>query len=204
MPSYYTADICNEKDISFQEFALKCARAFGAFVHMRDEPLNTTLSRPTLSDYHTNEIKNIENEFALFLKSSTEQRKKMFEIEMKKEEAYYLREIEKEKQIKNKYLALINDVKAYKPQSKELKEFKNFMFDQLIDSMKYDCSNEDWYNKSIQSVKEETFETWEEEQMNLYNSKLAYQKEALKKEKESIELTNKWIDELYKSLGVNE
>lgn len=204
MPSYYTADINEGKDISFQEFALKCARAYGAFVHMRDEPLNTTLSRPTLSDYHTNEIKNIENEFALFLKSSTEQRKKMFEIEMEKEEAYYLREIEKEKQIKNKYLTLINDVKAYKPQSTELKEFKNFMFDQLIDGMKYDCSNEDWYNKSIQSLKEETFETWEEERMNLYNSKLGYQKEALKKEKKSIDLANKWIDELYKSLGVNE
>lgn len=204
MPSYYTADIYDGKDISFQEFALKCARAFGALVHMRDEPLNTPLSRPTISDYHTNEIKNIENEFALFLQSSTEQRKKMFEIEMEKEEAYYIKEIEKVKQTKNKYLTLIDDVKAYKPQSKELKEFKNFMFDQLIDGMKYDCSNEDWYNKSIQSIKEETFETWEEERMNLYNSKLGYQKEALKKEKESIELANKWIDELYKSLGVNE
>ena len=107
MPSYYTADICNEKDISFQEFALKCARAFGAFVHMRDEPLNTTLSRPTLSDYHTNEIKNIENEFALFLKSSTEQRKKMFEIEKRIEKNREERELNKIFKISN--VTIINN-----------------------------------------------------------------------------------------------
>ena len=38
MPTGYTLDLYNGKDITFEEFVLKCARAFGALIDMRDEP----------------------------------------------------------------------------------------------------------------------------------------------------------------------
>lgn len=38
MPTGYTADLYDGKDVSFEGFALNCARAFGALVSLRDEP----------------------------------------------------------------------------------------------------------------------------------------------------------------------
>ena len=40
MPTGYTEDIYNGKDVTFKDFALKCARAFGACVHQRDDDAN--------------------------------------------------------------------------------------------------------------------------------------------------------------------
>ena len=38
MPTGYTADLYDGKDVSFEDFTLNCARAFGALVSLRDEP----------------------------------------------------------------------------------------------------------------------------------------------------------------------
>ena len=40
MPTGYTEDIYNGKDVTFKDFALKCARAFGACVHQREDNID--------------------------------------------------------------------------------------------------------------------------------------------------------------------
>lgn len=40
MPSCYTSDIADGKDVSFNDFVLKCARAFGACIEQRDDNAN--------------------------------------------------------------------------------------------------------------------------------------------------------------------
>jgi len=42
MPTGYTTDIYNGKDVSFRDFALNCARAFGACIMQRDDPADET------------------------------------------------------------------------------------------------------------------------------------------------------------------
>jgi len=37
MPTGYTADLNDGKQVTFQEFTMKCARAFGALIEMRDD-----------------------------------------------------------------------------------------------------------------------------------------------------------------------
>jgi len=39
MPSGFTSDIYDGKKITFKDFTLKCARAFGACIHLRDDPI---------------------------------------------------------------------------------------------------------------------------------------------------------------------
>lgn len=202
MPSYYTVDIYEGKNVSFQDFALKCARQFGAFVHMNEEDPDSPLTRPTVSDYYKNSLRETENEFALFLKASREQREKMFEIEMEKELKHYKEKIEEEKELKEKYQNLLEQAKAYKPPTKEFNNYKDYMLNQLNQAIKFDCSNEQWYLAQIASVEAETFDIWEQEKMDLYNSKITYYKESYKKEMNSVSKKNQWIDLLYESLGV--
>jgi hypothetical protein len=52
MPTCYTSEI--EKGQSFKEFALRCARNFGALMHMREDPLDANIYPPVVPDYYTN------------------------------------------------------------------------------------------------------------------------------------------------------
>ena len=57
MPTGYTLDLYDVKDITFEEFALRCARAFGALISMRDEPIDAPIpERFEPSDYHLKEL----------------------------------------------------------------------------------------------------------------------------------------------------
>lgn len=38
MPTGYTANVCDGKVTEFSDFAMQCARAFGALITMRDDP----------------------------------------------------------------------------------------------------------------------------------------------------------------------
>lgn len=63
MPSSYTSDIYCGKDVTLKDFALKCARNFGALTHMRDESLDTPIRLKNLEDsYHKKRIEELESE----------------------------------------------------------------------------------------------------------------------------------------------
>ena len=43
MPTGYTAAVCDGKITEFKDFALSCARAFGALITMRDDPMDAPI-----------------------------------------------------------------------------------------------------------------------------------------------------------------
>lgn len=45
MPTGYTQDLADGKDVTFEQFAMKCARAFGALIEMRDEPMDAEIPK---------------------------------------------------------------------------------------------------------------------------------------------------------------
>ena len=47
MPTGYTYDLYDGKDIEFPDFVMKCARAFGALIEIRDDPMDAAI--PTSS-----------------------------------------------------------------------------------------------------------------------------------------------------------
>ncbi|MBS3155164.1 hypothetical protein J4404_01555, partial [Candidatus Woesearchaeota archaeon] len=56
MPTGYTY-IIGEKDITFKEFALRCARGFGALVEMRDDSLEARIPNKFYPcSYHKEQI----------------------------------------------------------------------------------------------------------------------------------------------------
>jgi hypothetical protein len=54
MPTGYTAKLY-DGDQKFQDFAMECARAFGALIEMRDEPMNAKIPETfEPSEHHVN------------------------------------------------------------------------------------------------------------------------------------------------------
>ena len=57
MPTGYTMILTEEKEIDFKEFALRCARNFGALIMMRDEPMDKEIPEEfPVSDYHSKKL----------------------------------------------------------------------------------------------------------------------------------------------------
>src|SRR3989338_9624812 len=142
MQTGYTADLNDGKEVTFKEFAMKCAQAFD--VKMRNKisdtdtdadefhPTGHNLYEKALVERHLAEIERWSNARA------EREAKKYFDIQAlsRKEEGGIL----KFKRVKRAYLAMLKQVKEWTPPTKDHKKLKIFMAEQLKKSIEADCS----------------------------------------------------------------
>jgi len=138
MPSGYTAAIA--KGITFKEYALGCARAFGALVLMRDEPNDAPIpERFEPTDYHTNALTNASDRLVQLRLMSPDEcalaAEKDFEAVRQKRAAAVAEKTE----LRNKYNAILAQAMQWEPPTPAHVEYKNFMVKQLRDSIEWDC-----------------------------------------------------------------
>lgn len=197
MPTGYTSIVADNENLTFSEFAMRCARNFGALIMMRDEPLDAPIPEKfEPSDYYKNEYEKAKAAYENFIANppSDEDLEKQYN-------EYVALETERfaaasaDKDIKcRRYNAMLLKVLKWQPPTPEHEGLKEFMIDQLHDSIDFDCSE---YRPLI-SDKEEYIAR---------NRNGEYLKEELdfyeKKWHNEIERTNsrnKWLKELRESL----
>ncbi len=138
MPTGYTAGI--EKGMSFQKFALQCARNFGALIEMRDEPMDAEIKLPVYSDYHEKELDKARKELKRLEGLTATQAMAACESDQK-HEADSAAEYERSKiELRKKYQAMLIEVNAWNPPSPDHNGLKQFMVRQLEESISFDCS----------------------------------------------------------------
>ena len=193
MPTGYTAEITSEKGISFKDFVMNCARAFGACVTMRDDPNDKEIPIFKVSDYHPEELRKAEKELTKFKKLTEKdwgkKAKQKFDSEIKD----YEKRTKEYESSKDKYDKMLVNVKNWTPPTKDHTELKSFMEQQITSSAKFDCytpekpkiiNGQEWANQELESI--------------LWN--VEYHSKENKKEIERVTGRNKWIKELRESL----
>ena len=191
MPTGYTANIYEGKDVSFTDFALNCARAFGACIEQRDDDAN---DKPKLIDkdsYHLEEL-----EKAKMWKSPT---KEEFDDYVTKQSAYYNEQIDNRNKLKISYQQMLDKANAWNPPTKGHTGLKQFMISQLTESMEFDCSN-DYYQTHLSQINSYTHAEYVDDMMRQNNKDIEYHTNELKKDNERVDTRNAWISALYKSL----
>lgn len=140
MPTGYTADLNEGKQVTFQEFTMKCARAFGALVEMRDEPFDATIPdefRP--SNYHLDAIETAKKRLAEVKKWSNaraeREAKKAFDDEVRSSKKYG----EKNEKTGRAYISMLKQAGKWVPPTKDHEGLKSFMIEQLAESVEFDC-----------------------------------------------------------------
>ena len=193
MPTGYTADIYDGKDISFSDFALKCARAFGACIEQRDDDPNDKpkLIEKTKDNYH---IKKIEK-----AKKWKKPTKAEFDAYVKNQTAYYNEQIDKQNKLKASYQKMLDKANAWTPPTKEHEGLKKFMINQLTESMEFDCSN-DYYQRELNNIKQLTYNQYVNDMRASNKRDIEYHTNALREDNERVDTRNAWISALYKSL----
>ena len=191
MPTGYTTDIYNGKKVAFKDFALNCARAFGACVMQRDDPAGEKPKIQPEESYHTKALKRL----GKFKKPS----KKQFETFIKRSIADNKEIINKKKALEKAYSEMIKQAAKWTPPTTEHEELKDFMLNQLADSKQWDCGV-DFYESELVSLSAMTYEDYIEEKKQRYINNYKYHEEHLIKDIDLIKQRNKWIEDLYNSL----
>lgn len=196
MPTGYTADI--KDGISFSTFALNCARAFGATITLRDESGGGEKIPEKFepSDYHAKAL-DADRETLAALESMTQR-----ECELKaaadhtEAEAQRLSRIKECDDLRQRYEEMLECARLWIPPSEEHAGLKEFMIQQITDSLKWDCDTSYYATPTpvlsglewLESAKEKTI------------SSIAYHKKAYADEVARTEQRNTWISALRASL----
>jgi hypothetical protein len=191
MPTVYTTDIYNGKEVAFKDFALNCARAFGACIMQRDDPADEKPKIQPEESYHTKALKKL----GKFKKPS----KKQFETFINRSIADNKRTINKNKVLEKAYAQMIEQAAKWTPPTTEHEALKDFMLKQLVQSKQWDCGV-DSYESELVSLSVMTYEDYVERQKQMYINNCKYHEEHLIKDITLIKQRNKWIEDLQNSL----
>jgi hypothetical protein len=195
MPTGYTAAI--KDGISFPDFTLKCARAFGALVMMRDEPEGADIPdefQP--SDYHINELivlgqrKKELTEMALIDGAAA----KAAEEEYQESITHWEKREAEKLELRNKYNEMLAQVVKWKAPTSEHEGLKEFMIKQLRDSIDWDCSESEKPEKV-------STEKWYIGECARVQSMVSYHTKENEAEINRAAERSKWVRELKESLN---
>lgn len=194
MPTGYTHAVCDGKVTEFPEFAMTCARAFGALIMMRDDPMDAAIPDEIKPD-----TKYYDDRIAADMK-------RMGEIQAMSMEDANTAALEAHRQAlasRTKYLAdkeieagRLNDmlakVRAWEPPTPEHVEMKKFMIDQLTISLPGD------YAPAIPALLDG--QTWRQQEIDRLADSVVYLQKERDKEIDRAKGRTEWVKALRASL----
>lgn len=198
MPTGYTSKVLD--GCSFKDYALTCARSFGALLHMRDEPLNaevtTKVPRSTFSRDQVEKLKaKLEDLIALSYNNIVSRAAQYnaeglarFEERM---DALYEQQV--------LYERMLCTAKGWIPPSPEHQGLKDFMISQLEQSLDFDCLHAKTYYDENPFKELDPEEWFEQEVKNLASSLFYYRRQTEDDYRRWLKNT-RWVEDLVKSL----
>ncbi len=194
MPTGYTCNVVDGKITEFPEFAMTCARAFGALIMMRDDPMDAPI--PETVEPHTSY--NEERLAAETKALGKVQAMTNAQCETACLEAHRAAVASRKKYLDDRDIEAgrLNDmlakVRAWQPPTPDQVEMKKFMIDQLAISMPGD------YAPSIPVLLDGP--TWRQQEINRLADSVVYHQKEVAKEIERAAGRTKWIKALRESL----
>lgn len=198
MPTGYTADIQN--GMSFETFAMNCARAFGACISLRDEPGGGEKIPDEFapSDYHFNAAQKARDELASLLAMSEQDRENAAETAWKEEEERRLLRLENKRKQRESYEAMLAKVNAWTPPTPDHAGLHEFMRSQIVQSIDFDCGG-DYDKEPIQRM---SGKQWAAEREARLNRDIEYHDREHALEVERAASRTEWVKALRFSLSV--
>jgi hypothetical protein len=139
MTTGYTSKLYDGEQ-EFSDFVMGCARAFGAYFHLRDEP-NGSLSK--IEDRTPEMIRNldrVQEKYDEFTALSVDEQKRLHQDYVESTQAYNRKTEKRKREVADRYGRMLAKVIAWNP-PKELENLKEFMKEQLESSIAFDCKH---------------------------------------------------------------
>lgn len=141
MPTGYTEGVQSGKITEFKDFACICARAFGALIHLRDEPLSPHIPDDVSgSSYHKEQAADAEAQLAALDKLHDDEIRAFAAADNEKKQARHVAYVAERVAEKARYEAMLVKAREWTPPSSDHAGLKDFMIKQLEESIRFDCS----------------------------------------------------------------
>ena len=198
MPSGFTAKI--EEGISFKEYALSCARNFGALIMMRDEPMDAPIPDKFKKDsYYQKSLEKAQNQLKKYQSFTLNDWRGEFEAYQVKTVERYLEQIEKNKNLRQKYENMLAKVREYEAPSPDHVNYKKFMETQILESIEFDCMG-DYYERELKELGRTHWREYKDQMLGGAERNISCYQEQIDKDEERGEDRNEWIRLLKESL----
>lgn len=198
MPTGYTSGIQDGEIKTFREYALLCARAFGACITLRDDPLSSDIPEFTVGDYYVKRVETERAELEKLQAMTPEEIAKAYADFYANDDKWRIEANEKKEKDRAAYQAMLDEVRAFEPASDEHKGHRDFMIQQLTDSIPWDCG------EPYELLKREPIGAWHANQIADKAKYLARAIESLEEERQRTESRNNWVRLLRESIDKHE
>jgi hypothetical protein len=203
MPTGYTAGILDGEIKTFQQFAKLCVRNFGATIHMRDEPMDKEYEPRTPSEYYVKQLQKARTKLSQANGLTDAELISNREKELLENRDYNLKTLEKIKEQREVLDKFLKEAKDYQPPTEDHVNFKNFLVQQLTETIKFDCSTS-YHDNSLQEIAEElsnlSADAIRKSLREAAEKDMAYYEKEYKQEVENCNRSNKWVSEILASL----
>lgn len=197
MPTGYTDGVGKGEVTEFRDYAMLCARAFGACILLRDEPLSSEIPDFEPSDYHVKALAEAEKSLEEFLAMNEAQRRQIHASEHAENVATADKRIAEIEEQRWRYEAMLAKAKAFDSPSPEHDNYAKFLVTQLTESISFDCGTS-YYEELKQPVE---FEKWHTEKIKKLRWDVEYHRKGHREEVERTESRNKWVRQLKDALA---
>jgi len=198
MPTGYTAYIEDGEITKGKDFLLKCARAFGACIDMRDDSLSVDIPAELKpSTYHKEALERAYLELEKYKTMTLEEAQNILDEDYINNQKSCRESIIKNSQIQERYSKVRKEIEDWTPPTSEHYNLKKFALEQIDISMNHNM--EDYYKKELVKPKK----TAEEYITTMIEGAADNIKYHLKNWNEEVKRTderNKWINDLRDSL----
>lgn len=184
------------KVTDFKEYALLCARAFGACITLRDSPLEGDIPEFVVDDHYYTRLRQAEEDLESFLAIDEQAKKSLHVKEEQDREAEANEAIAEKQEHLSRYTAMLEKAMLFKPPTPEHERFAEFLVEQLEQSIEFDCGGSYW-NEYKQKV---SFDEWQAKKLADLQKNIEYSRQFLDEEIEQVASRNKWVNELKEAL----
>lgn len=204
MPTGYTAGIIDGKITTFEQFATQCTRAFGATIHMRDNPLDSPYEPRTPSEYYVNSLQSQREELEKMKAMTDEDIIRDFETAGNDSLEYHEKGLEKDRENLEKLNSILESAKAWVPPTEEHEGLRSFMIVQIKSTIKVD-GDPSYHVDKIAQIKKEMKEgidpkVYREERIKEIEDRITYYEGEIQKELERCKRSNDWMDKFFESI----
>ena len=198
MPNGYTANI--KDGITFETFAMNCARAFGACVELRDESGGGEIipDRFAPGDYHTKALAKTraalsELEAMTLLECDRAAVRDYDDTEKRRVKALQDKDVQRAA-----YESMLAKVLAWVPPTEDHKGMRQFMIDQINESIRFDCCDDYYAAPTVRMGGGE----WAASRRVALAHDLEYHTKSHAEEVSRAESRTAWVVALRSSLGI--
>lgn len=196
MPTGYTAGVQDGTITTFADFAMVCARAFGATIDMRDLPMTAEIPDEFVpAPYYAERLAKDEAELARIQQMDEAEWQAGYSSAVQSYAADRAESRARTAAQKARYEAMKSIAEAWTPPTADHIEFKAFMVSQLAESIKFDCSGYDYYADDFRS-----FGQWKPDCIKMAHEAVARSLKNLNEEKQRCVSCSKWVRDLRASL----